>query len=202
VPPGQIVFGYGGSMIADQQGHLYLTQGFMQTVVHPNAPAGTGWYRYNITSDQWDILAPLPVGVGYAVLASDGQGGIVLLGGVTDAGQTHASRVIYRYNIANDAWKQEQAMTPQDFNGSANCSLGTKAKVVIVGGYDAVHQIILNTTWLVDLITLDWKPLAPLPSGGSRLGAAACDATGNVYLVPGVINDPDKPTIDFWKLGQ
>jgi len=46
-------------MIADQDGHLYLSQGFMQTG-NPQAQAGSGWYRYDIPTGQWHTLAPLP----------------------------------------------------------------------------------------------------------------------------------------------
>lgn len=201
-PPGQISFGYGGSMIADQNGHLYLTQGLMTPLNRdPNdtLTAGTGWYRYDIASDQWESLAPLPLGVAYVVLASDGQGGIVLLGGVTDTYQYHPTQGIYRYNVTNNAWQQEQATTPQAFNGSASCSVGN-GRVVIVGGYDTGRHIALDTTWHVDLNTLHWTSLPSLPAGGSHLGTAACDGAGNVYVVRGVVNDPNQPTSDFWKL--
>jgi N-acetylneuraminic acid mutarotase len=197
--PGEISFGYGGSMLADQQDHLYLTQGFMH-VIKSKTSAGTGWYRYDIVSDQWDSLASLPgVGVAYAVLAADGQGGIVLLGGVTDTEQNHGTNAIYRYQIASDTWTAEQVTAPQAFNGASSCAIGN-GQVVVVGGYDPVQQITLNNAWLIDLNTLQSRPLASLPGGGSRLGAAAYDGVGNVYVVRGIISDPDQPSQDFWQL--
>jgi len=198
VPPGNISFGYAGSMLSDQNGHLYLTQGFMK-VVNTYTKSGTGWYRYDIAGNQWYSLAPLPLGVGYAVLAPDGQGGIVLLGGVTDTEQQYGTTGIYRYNIALDNWKHEPTASPQAFNGSASCPVG-KGQVVVVGGYDPVQNTVLNNTWLIDLSTLNPRALAPLPGGGSRLGAAACDQAGNVYLVRGDTNDPNGPSADFLKL--
>lgn len=197
VPPGGITFGYGGSMIADQAGHLYLTQGFME-VFGSSTPAGTGWYRYNIATTQWDTLAPLPQGVAYAVLAFDLQGGIVLMGGVTDPNQNNGTRAIYRYHIAQDIWGKEQMQAPIAFNGAASCAL-ENGKVVVMGGYDPTQQGALAGTWLIDLNTLNARSLTPLP-GGSRLGAAAYDKSGNIYLVRGVVNNPDQPTQDFWKL--
>lgn len=185
-------------MIADQQGHLYLSQGFMD-VVGTHTSAGTGWYRYTTANNQWQTLAQLPRGVAYAVLASDDQGSIVLLGGVTDTEQNYGTTAIYRYSIAQDNWQQEQVAAPQAFNGAASCSMGN-GQVVVVGGYNPAQNATLSNTWLVDLRTLNSMALAPLPGGGSRLGAAACDQAGNVYLVRGVISDPDYPAQDFWWL--
>ncbi len=198
VPPGGITFGYGGSMLADLAGNIYLTQGLMEGF-GSSVPAGTGWYSYNIATGQWNTLAPLPQGVAYAVLAFDLQGGIVLIGGVTDPNQNYGTRAIYRYHIANDSWVQEQTIAPIAFNGASYCALGN-GQVVVIGGYDPTQHIALAGTWLIDLHTLNARPLTSLPVGGSRLGAATYDGSGNIYLVRGVVNDPNQPTQDFWKL--
>ena len=71
--PTQLPIGFGGSMWADQQGHLYLTEGFL-TPGSPYALAGTGWYRYDIASGLWHNLTSLPVGLGYVQLAQDASG--------------------------------------------------------------------------------------------------------------------------------
>jgi len=197
-PPGQIVFGYGGSMLADQNGHLYLMQGFMQ-VFGTHSSAGAGWYRYNIVQNQWDVLASLPLGVAYAVLAFDSQGNIVLMGGVTDTEQANGTNGIYRYNVAQNSWTQENKRTPQTFNGASSCAVGN-GQVMVVGGYDPTNNVTLSNVWLIDSNTLNARPLASLPGGGSRLGTAACDGAGNVYVTRGIINDPDSPTADFLHL--
>lgn len=197
VPPATVVFGYGGSMVADQPGHLYLTQGFMQPF-GSHTFAGTGWYRYDIASDQWQILAPLPVGVGYTVLALDRRGGIVMMGGTQDTEEKQGITDIYRYSIASNAWTKEQTAAPQAFNGAASCDLGN-GQVVVVGGFDPARNITLDNTWLIDLNTLHSTPLASLP-GGSRLGAAAYDGAGHVYVVRGASNGANTPTQDFWRL--
>ena len=163
-----------------------------------HAFAGTGWYRYDIAQDQWKILAPLPVGVGYTVLAPDRRGGIVMMGGTLDTEETQGITDIYRYSIASDAWTKQQTPAPQAFNGVASCDLGN-GNVVVVGGHDPAQNITLDNSWLIDLNTLLSTPLATLP-GGSRLGAAACDGAGNVYLVRGASNNANVPTQDFWRL--
>ena len=197
VPPRQISIGFGAAMVADRHGHLYITQGFM-SAGNPRTLAGTGWYLYDIASGQWHVLAPLPAGSGYVVLAPDGAGGILLLGGSMDAGQSLSTRQIYRYNTAGNAWTTEQAPSPVLISGASSCLNGPE-QLVIVGGYDPISNKTSGQTWLVDLHTLRWLPLAPLPSGGSLLGTAACDGSGHVFLTRGA-NDPSRPTPDFWEL--
>lgn len=195
--PPQVMIGFGGSMLADQQGHLYLTEGFL-TPGTPYALAGTGWYRYDIASNQWHILAHLPVGLGYVQLASDATGNILLLGGTRDAGQHQPTTQIYRYTSARNAWSLEAQSAPTHINGAASCMDG-QGNLIVIGGYDAVHNQSLNTAWLLNLQTLQWQRLPPLPGGGSELGTAACDGHGHVYVSRGA-NDPTRPTHDFLEL--
>src|SRR2546423_1867184 len=197
VPPSQVSIGFGAAMVADHHGHLYITQGFM-SAGNPRTQAGTGWYLYDIASGQWHVLAPLPVGLGYGVLALDNAKGILLLGGSMDAGQSSPTRQIYHYDIARNVWTTKQAMSPAQISGASSCLNGPE-QLVIVGGYDPISNKTSGRTWLVDLHTLRWLPLASLPSGGSLLGTAACDGAEHVFLTRGA-NDPSRPTPDFWEL--
>lgn len=196
-PPPQVHLGFGGSMIADQQGHVYITQGFMQSG-NPQALAGTGWYRYDLVSDQWHLLASLPIGLGYVSLAADGAGGILLLGGSLDEGQQMQENTVYRYDIASDDWLQQTKTTPTPLSGAASCLVGPD-QLAIVGGYDAAHFQGLSMVWLVNLHNLSWTKLPSLPSGGSVLGSAGCDESGHIFLIQGASN-PHRPVPDFWEL--
>jgi N-acetylneuraminic acid mutarotase len=195
--PTQIRLGFGNSMFADQQGHLYITQGFMQAG-NPHARAGTGWYRYDIATQQWYQLASLPVGLGYVALTSDSRGGILLLGGATDAEQHIQMNKIYHYNIALNTWTQETSSMPQLLSGEAACQVWPD-QMVFVGGYDVIRNTGLNSTWLFNTRTLDWQKLSPLPASGSLLGAATCDGNGHLFLTRGA-ETLKKPTQDFWML--
>lgn len=197
MPPAQITIGFGASMLADQQGHLYVTQGFLKSG-DTHAQAGTGWYRYDIASGQWQQLAPLPHGLGYVVLAQNGAGNIVLLAGASDAGQHQQSDALYSYNVTENSWTQAASAAPVPLSGVASCSV-QNGHLVVIGGYDSQHNVGQSHAWLVDLMTLQWTALPTLPSGGSVLGAAACDAQGHVFLVRGA-SDPSNPTLDFWEL--
>ena len=196
VPPVQMPIGFAGAMFDDGHGHLYITRGFMAT--NPQTPAGTGWYRYDIDNQQWQQLAPLPQGLGYVILAPDNEGNILLLGGATDAGASHPTMRIYRYNIAHNTWSDTLSTAPIALSGAASCLDGSE-RLIVIGGYATNHTTSLNTAWQVNLQTLSWTPLASLSDGGSLLGAAACDGHGHVFLLRGA-NDPARPTPDFWEL--
>jgi hypothetical protein len=197
VPPPPISFGYSAVMLADQHGHLYITQGFMQAG-NPQTLAGTGWYRYDIATGAWHVLRPLPLGIGYPILVSDNTGAIFMLGGARDAGQSLPIKQIYRYDIAQNNWTSAQTTSPTLLSGASSC-LTKQQQLVIIGGYDAVHNKPLEQAWLLDIPGLHWTPLSALPAGGSVLGTAACDGAGHVYVSRGA-TDPNSPTRDFWQL--
>lgn len=196
LPPVQAFIGFGTAMLADQTGHLYITAGF-STPGNLQAQAGTGWYRYDIRTGTWEILAPMPAGLGYVTLAPDGQGGILLIGGSKDEGQRQLSSSIYHYDTSRNTWALEPTSAPQAISGAASCLDGSD-RLVILGGYDAAHGSARATAWLVTLNTLNWAALPALP-GGSQLGAAACDGTGHVFLERGG-NNIGRPTADFMEL--
>lgn len=196
-PPPQTALGFGGAMVADQQGHLYLTEGFM-TPANPATLAGSGWYSYDSSTGQWRVLASLPIGLGYVQLVPDGTGGILLLGGARDAGQHLPSHSIYRYDVSQNVWTQALTTTPSVLSGAASCLNGPR-QFVIIGGYDAAHNRSLASVWLLDPGTLRWASLPSLPTGGSALGAAACDGQGHVYVERGA-NNSNSPTADFLEL--
>jgi serine/threonine protein kinase len=195
--PAGVHLGFGNTMIADQQGHLYMTEGFTAPG-NPRALAGTGWYRYDSANGAWQVLAALPTSAGYVMLAPDGQGGILMIGGTRDAGQHLPITQIYRYNTQRNSWTLEPAATPTDISGAASC-LDGQGHLIITGGYDAQHATTLATAWQVTLSTLGWQQLPSLPSGGSLLGAAACDGQGHVFLERGA-STGGSPTADFLEL--
>ena len=194
-PPATMPMGFANSMLADQHGHLYITQGFMSPG-RPEQMAGTGWYRYDIETGQWHQLASLPAALGYITLAADNSGTILLIGGANDAGQHDQQKSIFRYNISSDSWSQLAVTTPQPMSGTASCTIWPN-QLMIVGGYDNTSGIGSRVAWLFNTQTLHWKRLPQLP-GGSVLGAATCDGNGHAFIVRGV-DQPTTPTHDFWE---
>ncbi|GCF07419.1 protein kinase domain-containing protein [Dictyobacter arantiisoli] len=197
VPPAPFRLGFAGALFADQQGHLYLTQGFLHAG-KPDTYAGSDWYRYDIATNRWQRLADLPRRLGYVVLSNDEQGHILLFGGSADAGQKRQSAAIYRYDIATNHWSTLAQHLPQTISGASGCLI-TPTKLVIVGGYEQSRHAGKDTAWLTDLSTLHIQSLNPFPAGGSVLGAIACDGQGHAYMARGADN-PGNPTRDFWEL--
>jgi serine/threonine protein kinase len=195
--PIQIMPGFGSALIADQQGHLFLSQGFLKAG-DPEVLAGTGWYRYDISTGQWHVLADMPVGLGYVTLAFDQSGGILLLGGATDAGQQTQSDKIYRYDIVHDSWSQEIVTLPHPISGEASCS-PYPYELALIGGVDPSQSVGTTNTLLFDLRTFHSTILPTFPGGGSALGVAACDNTGHLFLARGT-SDLQLATRDFWIL--
>lgn len=195
--PAHIAFGFGNSMLADGQGHLYITQGFMKGG-HPQEQAGTGWYRYDIVTKNWHQLAPLPVGLGYTVLTTDNAGAILLFGGAYDAGQQKRAAQIYRYDIANDSWELMTATAPGPLSGASSCPL-QQGKLVVIGGEPGNATNQAGQAWLVNLYTLHWQALTPPPFGNSMLGNAVCDGEGHAFVERGA-DTTNRPTQDFWEL--
>ncbi|MGH2508264.1 MAG: protein kinase domain-containing protein, partial [Ktedonobacteraceae bacterium] len=176
VVPSAFPLGFGGSMLADQHGHLYLSEGFL-TPGQLTAQAGTGWYRYDIASGRWHMLSVLPLGLGYVQLVHDNAGNILLLGGSRDADQHQPTLHIYRYDVLHNTWIQLPTALPGPLSGSASCADG-QGHLVLVGGYDPVHNQALPTVQELDLATLTWQTLPPVPNGGSLLGTTVCDGHG------------------------
>jgi hypothetical protein len=193
----QLPPGFGGSILADQRGHLYLSEGFHTPGV-PSAQAGTGWYRYDIATRVWHNLARRPIGAGYVLLIRQADGNILLLGGARDAGLHTPLTQIYRYNVIQNTWSKVAQRAPAQITGAESCADG-RGNLVILGGYDPLHNLSRNGAWLFNTQTLQWHPLAPLPNGGSILGTASCDTHGHVYVTRGA-NNPTKPTRDFLEL--
>jgi serine/threonine protein kinase len=196
-PPPDMPIGFAGALFNDGQKHLYITEGFLQAG-NARSKAGTNWYRYDIASNQWKKLANMPAGLGYVVLASDGQNHILMLGGSTDAGQMQQTNKIYSYDISSNSWSQSSTSMNQFLSGATGCMIQPN-KLVLVGGYDPTHNHGSATTTLIDLQTLQSTTLPSLTTGGSVLGTIACDGNGHAYMTRGA-DHPQQPTRDFWKL--
>jgi serine/threonine protein kinase len=197
LPPTTLTFGFGSALLADQQGHLYLSQGFL-TAGNPHTQAGRSWYRYNIIKKKWHQLSPMPVGLGYAVLALDDADGILLLGGSSDAGQQKQSDKMYRYDIARNSWSQLPTVLPWPVSGESACA-PYPDMLALIGGVDPVRLVGTNNVLLLDLRTLHSSPLPAFPAGGTTMGNAVCDGAGHLFLLRGTV-DLKSATRDFWML--
>ncbi|HTI14068.1 MAG TPA: protein kinase [Dictyobacter sp.] len=195
-PPTAMPLGFANAMIADQHGHLYISQGFMQAG-NIHARATTGWYRFDIATRTWHALRPLPEGLGYETLALGHNNDILLFGGAYDAEQRYQSNRVYRYDIETNTWSQSPDSAPEAFSATASCQVWPD-QLIFVGGFDIAHQSGSTDVWLFNSRTFQWKQLSAFPAGKSVLGTASCDGHGHAYLTRGA-SDPHNPTTDFWR---
>jgi N-acetylneuraminic acid mutarotase len=195
--PSEYPVGFANSILADQSGHMYVTEGLLT----PNAPwslAVQGWYRYDLSSGQWTNLTSLPVEAAYSHLVFDGHGHILLLGGTSDSAQQKPLDRVYQYNASQNTWTTLPGALPTPLSSSAACADG-QGHLVVIGGMDTASTPARKTAWSYDLTAHTWKSLPAMPYGGSLAGAAACDGSGHTYLARGA-SAPSTPTADFWKL--
>jgi len=133
---------------------------------------GTGFYKYDHTTDTWTSKAQVPSALydrtnatGFAV---NGKG--YMLGGINSSGVCMAD--VWEYSPATDTWAQK-ADFPGGKRGSASCFvIGSKAYVG--GGYDTIDITGFSLTpkndlWQYDPATDTWTSKAAIPYDSSYL---------------------------------
>ena len=83
-------------MAAVVAGRLYVFGGFADA--GSSTTIGTNTWRYTPGSDEWEALADMPAPVAAGAAVADGDGGILIVGGVP------AGTAVYRYSVADDDW--------------------------------------------------------------------------------------------------
>ena len=110
---------------ADDDGRLYALGGLDDT-----GATQTGVERYDGSSDNWTVVAPLPAARSHAAAARDGQGRLLLIGGEDAGGARSAS--VFSYDVAADQWSQLND-APAALS-RAEAVLGTDGLVYLMGG--------------------------------------------------------------------
>jgi N-acetylneuraminic acid mutarotase len=99
-------------MAAAVDGFLYVFGGFADA--GSSTTIGTNTWRYSPASDQWEALSDMPTPVAAGAAVADGDGGIVIVGGVP------AGTAVYRYSVADDDWQQLPSLRhAREHNGAA-----------------------------------------------------------------------------------
>jgi len=75
-------------------------------------------YKYNLTSNTWTVLTPMPTRFIAGGVASDGVNYIYAYGGGTTTNSTTNHNRLQRYDIALDVWTEISTIgTPKSYNG-------------------------------------------------------------------------------------
>ncbi|MCB9850845.1 MAG: hypothetical protein H6817_09090 [Phycisphaerales bacterium] len=89
--------------------------------------------RYDALTDTWTTLAPLPTPVADACGAYDGNGHMLVIGGINQSGTARVANVA-RYDIAGNTWSDTAVPDlPVPISG-ARAVLGADGRVYVVGG--------------------------------------------------------------------
>lgn len=157
----------GLAVVADCKGHIFALGGY--TDLH-NTPTDTN-YRYNIATDTWDTMAPIPDPLA-AIDAALINGKIYIPG---DVNYTNT----YIYNIAANTWT-ERPSTHTALDDYEVVVIGTD--LYMLGGNDTSGESV-SEVWILDTTTDIWSPGVPLQVRRSAFAAGVID--GEIYAAGG-----------------
>ncbi len=182
-----------GAIISDT---LYVLGGDV------NAIPTTSTVAFNLQTQTWRQLAPLPEPVAAAALAVDGTS-IYMLGGRNGGQPNSASQHVWRYDITTDTWSAGPDLPAPRAAGSA-ARLGRELHML--GGVDTSDQASADHFVLNLDGGTEWEARAALPTPRSQLGSAAVGAA--LYAIGGQSGsdastaltrvDRYDPTSDSW----
>jgi hypothetical protein len=89
--------------------------------------------RYDATTDSWTVLASMPTPAADACAAYDGNGHMLVIGGINQAGTARLTNVA-QYDIASGAWSDVAVPDLPVAISGARAVLGADGRVYVVGG--------------------------------------------------------------------
>lgn len=141
-------------------------------------PAGFEFTGQKIaTTSNWVILDPLPVSPLYAHSAVWLNGGIIVMGGQTNA--TNALNLVYRYDPKLHTWTNLAPMSVARRNAGATIVNG---KIYVFGGF-AADGTALASSEVYDPVANTWINLPDMP--GPRGGLLSVTVGSRAYCVGG-----------------
>jgi len=157
---------------------LYVFGGFKTDDITTTARS----HVYNLTSNTWTEIAPVPVPLTHAGTASDGRF-IYLAGGFVGdwkGDNTPVSRKVYRYDTETDTWSNILQL-PQARGAGALVRVGRVLH--FFGGLDHNYND-RGDHWMLDLRRPNiWRVGAPMPNPRNHLGSALMGT--KIYAIGG-----------------
>lgn len=178
--------------VIDDAGHIYVFGG--QTGTGTTGIVATS-YRYDVATDTWDAVAPLPFGTidSAAVFAPDGD--IYVLGGRTAAGAVASVQV---YDTDTNTWSAGTSLPAAVYNHAA--VVDDLGRIVVAGGASAAGAAVATVTRSQRLDVPETAPVFssnPVTSG-SLDGPYSYDvnSTANPEATYSLVTAPTGMTID------
>ena len=160
--------------------------------------------RYNVNTDTWSTVAPLPSGRDRGASARL-KDSLYMIGGANTS--TTYSNTLYRYDINGNSWSSK-ANIPQNI-GWGKAAGYQDSLIYLVGGYNG--SATLSTVYVYNCISDTWRTCTSLPAvrfggamaivGDTIVYAAGVDGAAIVNTTyRGVINQSDRSMIT-WTTG-
>ncbi len=134
--------------------------------------------RYDIATDTWTTVAPLPMPISDAAAVATG-GKLYIIGGCNGDTFTFFNTVLV-YNPTTNTWSSLATMP------TARASLVSGivgSNLYAIGGWDGVAPLGLTTNEVYNIASNTWSTAAPMPT--SRGEAGVVSHNGNVFVVAG-----------------
>ena len=164
----------------DSQGRMYSIGGGPGESASASKPNSTRVERYSASANAWAVLSPLPVAISNAAAAEDGQGHVLVIGGINATGSARVNSVL-SYDMASDTWSSNLPPLPVALS-NARAVHGTDQRVYVIGGATGPigSPAPSAAVWVLDQRTNSW-------SAGPAMSTPRSD--------PAVVLDPDLSSI-------
>lgn len=166
---------HGLSATGDNNGHVFVFGG---STTADDSGIESAAYRYDIATDTWSSIGPMPVGTRDSALAVDTDGNIYVTGGMTSAGATDA---VQQYDTATNAWSVQTPLPVAVYSHAAVFDSGNR--IVVAGGFDATGVATAAVYRTQDLSISDIAPsisTSPVTNGSlDKFFTYDVNASGN-----------------------
>jgi N-acetylneuraminic acid mutarotase len=168
-------------------GSIYVVGGFL-----PSRETTGAVERYDIESDRWKRIAPMPIAVNHPAVASH-RGRLYVYGGYTDSSFAPVTGALQRYDPRGESWTL-LANSPHPRAAAALAAV--RGRLYAVGGTAGGEE--LSALEVFELSSGRWHPGPPM--GVAREHIAATVAGGDVYVFGG--RSPNKRVVERLRPGS
>jgi len=165
----------------DGQGRIYSLGGGLGESASAGSPNSTRIERFDANANAWAVLSPSPTGIANAAAAEDGQGHVLVIGGINAAGTSRVTSVL-RYDIGTDTWSTSALPPLPVALSNARAVHGTDQRIYVIGGATGPigAAVPSSAVWVLDQRTNSWY-------AGPTMSTPRSD--------PAVAYDPDNSSI-------
>ncbi len=178
----------------DGDGLVYSLGGGKGASATTGNPNKTRVERYDAATNSWSVLASMITACANAAAAYDGQGRILVFGGINSNASARLSNVA-AYDIATNAWSDTTVPDLPVALSHARALLGSDGRVYVIGGVTGplAGGTIVNTVYKLNVAANTWETGPSLATARREFGAARGD-DDYIYVFGGETPSGDTST--------